>query len=76
MPKFEVVLSTKTFYRYIIEAPNSDKAKEIALKSASVNDGHAEDPSDEQAVMHFEGGRALPEGDDAAVDFGSDEPRV
>lgn len=74
MPKFEVVLSTKTLYRYIVEAPNSDKAIEIALKSASVNDGHAEDPSDEQ--MRFEGGRALPEDDDAAVDFGSDEPRV
>ena len=74
MPKFEVVLSAKTLCRYIVEAPNSEKAKEIALKLASVNDGHAKGPSDEQ--MRFEGGRVLPEDDDAVVDFGSDEPRV
>lgn len=76
MPKYEILLATKTFYSYVVEAPTLKAAKELALTEAEPDSEHAQDPSDGQQELSFESGRRLPADDDAAVDIGSDEPRV
>jgi hypothetical protein len=67
---------TKTRYSFVIEAPGNASAIELAKKFANPDADHLEDPSAEDSELHLERCARLKEGDDAAVDFGSDEPRV
>lgn len=76
MPKYLVTMYTKTRYSFVIEAPGNASAIELAKKFANPDADHLEDPSAEDSELHLERCARLKEGDDAAVDFGSDEPRV
>ena len=75
MPKYLVTMYTKTRYSFVIEAPGNASAIELAKKFANPDADHLEDPSTEDSELHFERCSKLKEDDDAAVDFGSDDPR-
>ena len=81
LKRIEVLPNQRLSYQYhhhrqefwtIVEG----EAIELAKKFANPDADHLEDPSAEDSELHLERCARLKEGDDAAVDFGSDEPHV